>query len=243
MATQVDRWQEIRGIHYEYRFFYQIGGGLLLVILGILIGGAFFSADPDGYKANLYTEILGLIATVVILDRLAERREERRRILDLQERLVMEAGSQSNETVKRAVHELDKRAWLKGENSLLRRANLRLANLEGVDLVRADLRGADLVRTNLQGAKLWLADLREADLSGADLRGAELRGTTLQGANLARANLEGAELRGANLQGAMLAEAKLDKNTILPDGSKWRADSDLARFTDVQHPNFWHGAG
>ena len=76
----------------------------------------------------------------------------------------------------------------------LRRANLRLARLEGVDLSEAKLQGADL-----QGARLQGANLRGAELQGADLAFAKL-----QGANLEEAELQGADLFGAQLQGAVL---------------------------------------
>ena len=70
-------------------------------------------------------------------------------------------------------------------------ANLRAANLRGADLREADLRAA-----NLRGANLREADLREADLRGVDLRETALRGADLSGANLHEADLREADLRG-----------------------------------------------
>ena len=58
-------------------------------------------------------------------------------------------------------------------------ADLRWANLSGVDLS-----GVDLHRADLSGADLSWADLHRADLSGADLRGADLSWADLRGANL-----------------------------------------------------------
>jgi hypothetical protein len=46
-------------------------------------------------------------------------------------------------------------------------------------------------------------------------------------------------LSGANLQGADLTGAKFDENTTLPDGTKWTPDTDMTRFTDPEHPEFW----
>jgi uncharacterized protein YjbI with pentapeptide repeats len=54
-----------------------------------------------------------------------------------------------------------------------------------------------------------------------------------------RANLGEVNLGGANLQGAILKRANLDEFTILPDGTKWTPDTDMARFTDPDHPDFW----
>ena len=94
------------------------------------------------------------------------------------------------------------------------RADLRGADLRGVNLVDANLRGAYLAGANLRGAKLAEVDLRGADLRCADLRGAKLVDAKLQDANLGGANLRGANLRGAylagaNLRGAYLAGANL----------------------------------
>ena len=87
------------------------------------------------------------------------------------------------------------------------------------NLQEADLRGA-----NLQEAILWLANLQEANLRVA---------------NLQEANLWGTNLWGANLQGADLGGATFDENTMLPDGTKWTPGTDMARFTDSGHPDFW----
>jgi hypothetical protein len=295
MSTQAapDRWQEIRGIHREYRFFYQIGGGLLLVVIGVLIGGTLFSTDPDGYKANLYTDALSVLVTVLVLDRLAERR----RILDIQERLIMVAGGQSNETAKRAIDELRHRGWLEGADGLLRKvrlwnaklqgADLRNANLSGTDmqeasLERAILRGAKLERAMLPFTKLEGADLREANLQGAvlfkadlkvanlwrancqaayldraNLRQAILAETNFQDSNLAETDFRMANLRGSNFRGAILEKARFDEETVLPDAQfvrrekdgteifdkYWTPDTDLSRFTNPNHPNFWHWQG
>lgn len=53
---------------------------------------------------------------------------------------------------------------------------------------------------------------------------------TLHGVNLRGANLAGADLRGASL-----LRIKADSTTILPDGSRWQADSDWRRFSHPEH--------
>ena len=83
----------------------------------------------------------------------------------------------------------------------------------------AYLHGADLAKANLQGASIFRAHLQGADLRNADLRGVDMRG---------------AELDGANLTGAIF-----DATTVLPDGKPWTLDTDLTRFTDRAHPDFW----
>jgi hypothetical protein len=38
---------------------------------------------------------------------------------------------------------------------------------------------------------------------------------------------------------AILDDAQWDETTILPDGTFWTAEVDLARFTDPKHAEFW----
>jgi hypothetical protein len=83
------------------------------------------------------------------------------------------------------------------------------------------------------------ANLQGAILMNANLEGANPSGANLQGANLREANLQGANLGQAHLQEAELKEAKFSEETALPDGSFWRPDANMARFTDPEHPSFW----
>ena len=70
------------------------------------------------------------------------------------------------------------------EKAVSRKANLRKANLQEVDLWKANLQEA-----NLQEVDLWKANLRKANLRKANLRKANLRKANLQEANLRKANL------------------------------------------------------
>ncbi|MDP8973959.1 MAG: pentapeptide repeat-containing protein [Actinomycetota bacterium] len=111
----------------------------------------------------------------------------------------------------------------------LGQADLRNANLAGVDLTGAALWQADLRGANLAGAALEHADLynarldpsrsrltnlaearlHQADLTLANLTQADLSGAALTEANLGHANLHDADLRGADLDWADLTEANL----------------------------------
>ncbi len=113
------------------------------------------------------------------------------------------------------------------------------ANLQRANFSDANLQGANLSEANLQEAWLRDANLEGADLSVADLRGASLRGADLEGANLSVADLRGANLYRTNLQGAELTDAVFDDTTTLPDDSNWTPDTDMTRFTDPEHPDFW----
>ncbi len=132
-------------------------------------------------------------------------------------------------------------------------------DLEGVDLEYADV-SVELAGVNLEGAHfsnanllltiLSDANLKDADLSHANLLMADFSNANLEGADLSWTNMGGTNLSGANLQGANLPvgawdgawgdnEANFDEYTTLPDRTNWTPDTDLTRFTDPEHPDFW----
>jgi len=152
-------------------------------------------------------------------------------------------------------------ATLVGAN--LQEASLRRANLQGADLYVANLQEAKLFDANLQEAYLKHANLQDANLVEANLQKAYLWGANLQDAYLWRANLQDATLVGANLQDAYLWRANLQdatlvgamfsETTVLPDSKYvgedenghwifdkyWTPDTDMSRYTDPNHPDFW----
>jgi hypothetical protein len=260
------RWQEIRSIHNTSKFFYQLLGGILLVLIGIYIGSRLFVNDT-GYATNLYTEILSIGITIFILDALSRQREERREAARYKEQLIREMGSRDNGTALRAAEALRAHGWLKA--GLLRKANLEEANLQRAELTHAELTGvnfwcADLRKVrmiharlqnarmagvDLRGAELNVANLSGAHVNQADLRGADLRWVNLENAyvaesdfkdvNLWNANLRGANLMDCNLEGANLKDAQFDEKTILPNHYMWTPAIDMSVFTDRDHPEFW----
>ena len=262
-----DRWTEICAIWKSNQWLYAVVGffaGLLCFPALQAI-----RTDLGELLQGFVPEAVGIGFTVLIIDRLYQSREEARRIRDLKAQLVRDAGSQSNEAALRAVNEITRQGWLTGEDGLLKGANLANAKLQGVNLKQANLQGANLFAADLQGAsllgthlqwanlmatklqraKLRFAKLQGADLIAAKLQEADLMQSNLQGANLGTANLQRANLnstklketnlRRANLQDANLDQAQFDENTILPDGNYWTSDTDLKRFTDPDHADFW----
>lgn len=127
-------------------------------------------------------------------------------------------------------------ATLSGAN--LSGANLAGATLSYTTLSYTTLRGANLSGANLRGVNLRGADLRQADLSGAFMRGANLAQTALNGANLQNAQLHSANLQDADLREADLTGAVFTRAT-LPNSSQWEAQTDISRFTDPGHSDFW----
>jgi uncharacterized protein YjbI with pentapeptide repeats len=118
-------------------------------------------------------------------------------------------------------------------------ANLIKANLHAADFTAADLRGAMLQNVIAQSAIFYRANISRANLFGARLNTANLREADLKEANLADADLRGANLGSANLERARLSAESFDIETWLPDGVYWTPGTDLARYTDPSHPDFW----
>ncbi len=89
-------------------------------------------------------------------------------------------------------------------------ADLRDANLAGVNLAKADFSGA-----RLEGASLCGANLTRARFFGASLCGADLNRATLVKANLSQADLAGANLNAADLGHAFLIKANLSGASLI----------------------------
>ena len=228
--------------------------GLALAVgLGLSFGAWWLDGYWQGLLLNLGTEAIGAVATYFLFAWLIGRRETKAA-------LIAQMCSSVRERAIAAVEELRQRGWLSNgslRGAILDHANLpgaylSRANLQGAHLARADLRRADFLfanlqearlfyaklqgaclSANLQGACLRLANLQGADLGGGRLQGAKLPDANLQGANLTRANLKGADLFSANLQGAEF------KHATLPDGTRWTPHTDMARFTNPKHPDYW----
>lgn len=257
---------ERKDIWKQYRDFYPISGGIILVIIGIWLGSILFS---EGYETNLYTEAMGVLVTILVLDRINQWRDRQA----LKKRLIREAGSRSNEVAISAIEWLRAEDWLVGKNSLLKEAhlwsakldnaNLNDANLEGVYLREASLVSVSFRKANLANTQFRRANLSDAQMGDADLRGADLHNSNLTDAVLLRANLENARLtfvqfdnanlKDANLKNADLMGAIFTETTVLPsanvtgrdnDGklifdAHWSPDTDMSRYTDPHHPEFW----
>ena len=226
---------------------------VLAILLGVAIGTSGMSAlvrygldgkvTPEwweGWLQNFSTEMFGAFLTFILLELIVGTRQER-------QRLIAELRSDDEATVKDALRQIEENGWL--YDGSLQGAKLHGANLTGTYLVGADLAGARLRYTNLQGAmldgarmnraKLKGANLSDADSQHAKLQRADSRYANLSGANLQSANLCGANLYNSTLTSANLEQAVFNEFSTLPNGSKWTPDTDMARFTDVEHPDFW----
>ncbi|MBD9358129.1 pentapeptide repeat-containing protein [Methylomonas albis] len=109
------------------------------------------------------------------------------------------------------------------DRAQLQGAGLYSAQLQEASLLGAQLQGAILDKAQLQGAGLYSAQLQEASLLGAQLQEASLFGAQLQGASLYRTQLQGARLDSAQLQGARLDSAQLEGASL--DGAQLQGAS------------------
>ncbi|MCY3797034.1 MAG: pentapeptide repeat-containing protein [Chloroflexi bacterium] len=228
------RREEIRKIHRKYRFFYEMLGGAVVLVISVFIGAAAFSAENVDYRMNLFTEGMSIVATVFMINRWYSHRERE----SLKRRLIREAGSRSHDIAISAVEWMEREGWLRGEDGLLkganltgarlRRARLEGANLEGAELDFADLRGAGLQKAKLNGVNLFMADLRncllkDADLCGANLYEAKLRRAALPGANMESINGVDVDMSNTSLLGTVLKDADL-KIADLQGAFLWETD-------------------
>lgn len=240
------RWSEIKADWQASQWLYVVVG----IFIGLLVQ-PLISIDAKELLRSLAPEAIGIGFTVFVIDRIYRRREQVRFKADL----IYKMGSSVNAEAVRAAEEISRLGWL--EDGSLIRARLPRANLRGADLKKAKLDRIFLIggklskavldEASLEHANLWSIDLREAMLHMAVLKNAFLLGADLRGARLVMADLRGANLNAARLEGAVLElkagfitlAAFFDENTLLPDDTHWTPETDMQRFTDSKHPEFW----
>jgi len=241
-----DRLTELNAIYRRFGDVYRIGGGLILVLIGVWIGSLLFA---DGYATNLYTEMMSIFVTVLVLDRLNEWRNTKQR----KEMLVREACSRDNSTALNAID------WLRAEACLTIHDETPL--LKQTKLSRANLDHAYLYEAHLQHTNLYKANLTDADLSKANVIDSFLHRATLHHTALYETDFRQSVLWDVSLRGAKYIETVIcDELTVLPDANPlrdedgnhitneaghfiydkyWTSDTDMTRYTDPAHPDFW----
>lgn len=239
------RWQEIIIIWQDNRWLYVIAG----LFVGMLAAPAIqqITNDLNNLIGNLVPEAIGIIFTVLILDRLAENRSRE----NLKQQLLNELKSPAAGQATAALAWLKRENWLEADTLIgadLHRVNWDSAYVGDLNLERANLNGANLrnISTqfmetdgtrsehpiNLSNASLRYAHLEEATLVEADLSYAVLEHAHLDNAVLIKANLIGSDLSHAVLTDIKWADA------ILPDGTQWTPETNISRFTNPVHPEF-----
>lgn len=199
-------------------------------------------------SANAFTEVLGILVTLTIIDWVYENKSKK----ELRDRLVREMSSHDNGISRRAIQELRAHGWL--TSGQLIKSWIQFANLEGAELQGADLRDSEMNQSNLSKALLYQANLANAhfqstNFSEAWLVDANLENTWLEKADLSKSNLTNANLTNANLANANLIDAMIDdaqlatvktlKGCIMPSGKLYNGRFNLD--ADIQDMNFMIG--
>jgi hypothetical protein len=231
----------------------------------IAVSSALYSAfdNPTGFMdvewrssffQNFSTEMFGAIATYFLFELIVGERSKKQDVL-------RRLRSKDKATALVALAEICENGW--HQDGTLHNAYLTGIKIGGVHLLKIDLRGAEIAEADLSETELIMADLSQvkatsvslhkAEIISSKLQGIDLRNADLTEAFIERSSLEGALLRNANLEGCMLRDviltnvdlmgAKIDNiirdRVILPDGRHWTPSTDMQRFTDPNHPNFW----
>ncbi len=226
-----DRWETIKSLWKRHQFLYVLAGFLLGLLAYPLLQLAI--TDLPQFLSDLAPEAVSTLVAVLVIDRIYRIHADKERLREL----ITQMRSQDNGLALAAVDLLKLKGWLTSKT--LQKAYLFGANLQGVVLSRLNMQGMMLMRVNFEQAHLSDTNLERAFLRSANFVQAFLVNTNLREARLGGANLEGAKLWGANLQGADLEDVKFNERTILPDKSIWAPGTDMSRFTDPNHPDFW----
>jgi uncharacterized protein YjbI with pentapeptide repeats len=243
-TAEPQRWQEITAIWRDNRWLYVVVG----VLLGLLITPAIeqITGNLNNLISNLVPEAIGIVFTVLILNRLADNRAKE----ELKHRLMQEVRSPSAGTAVTALN------WLRRENlitsNLFKKQVLGNINWEGAYIGDLNLQGSILWRASFKNVTNTLLSFdgngeeRSLNLSHADLREANLAyalipHANLEQANLYRANLQQANLPSANLQYADLQQANL-QHTYLEQANLQYADLGEAnlQYADLPSANLAH---
>jgi hypothetical protein len=150
-----ERLAEIRAIWKQNQWLYVAAGFLLGVLFQPLL--AIISTNLNEFLQNIVPEAIGIVFTVMIIDRLYQRREHQREERELKARLIREMNNQDSGIVMRAVTELRAHGWL--EDGSLKNIRLNEANFSGVNLKHANFEGVRDLRDDqlAQAKRLWKA--------------------------------------------------------------------------------------
>lgn len=216
-----ERWEDIRRIWSEKE------NQWLYILIGVAVGlflSPFLTIRGD-IASTLLPEAVGILFTVVVIERFNERRARRQ----LKEQLIRQMRSTDNGIALQALEELKARKWGFGRDVSLQGAMLSRANLEGAELhlgneelysdtgkheAIINLERADLSLANLEFADLRRANLQQADLGSAYLEDAQILHTNLCGAQMQRAHLQRATVIFSNLRSADLSRADMENCTL-----------------------------
>lgn len=206
-TVPITRWNEITTIWKDNRWLYIIAGALL----GILATPAIeqITGNLNELIGNLVPEAVGIIFTVLILNRQATNRTRE----ELKTRLLNESRSPAAGIAVTALYWLRRKNWI--DKATFKNKAMPNVNWEGAYIGDLNLAQAKLQKANFKNATLTLqaddgtSEIRSLNLSEANLSSANLEQTYLYQANLEQTYLYQANLREVNLSHANLLKANL----------------------------------
>lgn len=241
-----------------FRFFSNLSNrAVLLILLAVGLSSSVASfvvnlvnnvdTSPGWWTSwlqNFSTEMFGAFLTFILFELIVGNREKQRdeeRTLK-RERENFEKMIEQDKALKAQMIEIEtarRSEILEQEKEQLIRRMRSSINGETIRAIEELRAHGWLTDGSLQGSNFAWANLRGGKLGWANLQGVNLHFVDLQDAQLAWVKLQGATLNNANLQAAALSLAVFDTNTILPDGNNWTPETDMSRYTDPTHPQFW----
>lgn len=152
---------KLRNFANENRGIYLLAG----IGLGMLVTPAItiIITDFHGFLENLVPEAVGIVVTVLVIDRLDRNRE----YSIIRDQLIRKMQSRENLTALQAVEELRVLGHL--ADGSLKEQDLRGAHLQDANLYQVNVEDADL-----RNAILYNADLYDANLKGANVTNEQL---------------------------------------------------------------------
>ena len=120
---------------------------------------------------------------------------------------------------------------LKGIN--LQNANLKDADLSGIDFTCANLQGADLTDARCSDSNFTDAQLQGTDLTNTSLRNANFTDASLQGADFTRAEIGDGNFTGADLTNADLTGVERARHTNFTNANLTNANLVDAELEDA----------
>lgn len=206
----------------------------------------------DNFLQGISTELIGAAITAFLFGAILLVFQQYQIIENEKQQLELQLGSTDNTFAIEAARIAIANGWLRDgtfQGAYLRGTNLKRAYMPGSDLENALLRysnfeGAALMSINFKGAELYNVNFKEvrmsnAELEDANLSNANLEGATIFGANLKNTSLDGTNFKNTELTNVNLEGAQFSENTTLPDGTQWTQNTDMSRFTDREHPDYW----
>jgi hypothetical protein len=202
-----------------------LASGIYLAIWGFLVQHphtpiTFTALLPDFY-ANASTTLVGIALTVLIIDGLNRRRDDRLEKI----RLIRDMGCGDNGIAARAVIDIT-------ENNLHWKGFLRNRHFFQASLARVKLMSADLSHSSFHYSDLTGADFFGAKLYRTCFWGCRLRGVDFRNADLTYTDFIYADLTDALVTREQLQSADRLLGARLPDGKVY--DGRFNRPVDLQ---------